>query len=115
MAELSLDEWRGWLDANLTAHFITARTFLPVMTHGGSYTFIGGGAAHKPIPKYGAVCIPAAAQLMLVRVLVEENRGIGVRINEVVLNSLIATRERPADEQQAQLTAEEVGRYIAWL
>lgn len=46
------------LDSNLTSHFIAARTFLPVLQRGSTYTLIGGGAADKAIPNYGLVCIP---------------------------------------------------------
>lgn len=52
---------------------------------------------------------------MLTNILIEENKGSGVRINEVVSNSLIATRERPNDGHPEWLTADEVGRYTAWL
>lgn len=115
LLKVSLDDWRRMLESNLTSHFIGARTFLPVLTRGSSYTLIGGGAADQAIPNYGPVCVPAAGQLMLTQVLVEENKGSGIRINEVVLHSLIATRERPGDRHPEWLTADEVGAYTAWL
>lgn len=115
LTKTSLDDWKRMLDSNLTSHFIAARTFLPVLQRGSTYTLIGGGAADKAIPNYGLVCIPAAAEIMLTNILIEENKGSGVRINEVVLNSLIATRERPNDGHPEWLTASEVGRYTAWL
>lgn len=115
LTKTSLDDWKRMLDSNLTSHFIAARTFLPVLQRGSTYTLIGGGAADKAIPNYGLVCIPAAAEIMLTNMLIEENKGSGVRINEVVLNSLIATRERPNDGHPEWLTADEVGRYTAWL
>lgn len=115
LLQTSLDDWRRMLESNLTAHFITARTFLPVLQKGSSYTLIGGGAAEQAIPNYGLVCIPAAGQLMLTQILAAESKGTGIRINEVVLHSMIATRERPSDEHPEWLTANEVGQYTAWL
>ena len=52
---------------------------------------------------------------MLTQILIEENKSSGVRINEVVLHSMIVTRERYADGHPEWLTADEVGRYTAWL
>lgn len=115
LLQTSLDDWRRMLESNLTAHFITARTFLPVLPKGSSYTLIGGGAAEQAIPNYGLVCIPAAGQIMLTQILIAESKNTGVRINEVVLHSAIATRERPGDEHPEWLTADEVGQYTAWL
>jgi NAD(P)-dependent dehydrogenase (short-subunit alcohol dehydrogenase family) len=115
LVKTSLDDWRWMLESNLTSHFIAARTFLPVLQRGSSYTLIGGGAAEQAIPNYGLVFVPAAGQVMLTQVLVEENKGSGIRINEVVLHSLIATRERPGDGHPEWLTADEVGAYTAWL
>lgn len=115
LIQTSLDDWRRMLDNNLTAHFIAARTFLPVLQKGSSYTLIGGGAAEQAIPNYGLVCIPAAGQLMLTQILINESKGTGIRINEVVLHSMIATRERLGDEHPEWITADEVGKYTAWL
>lgn len=115
LIQTSLDDWRRMLDSNLTAHFIAARTFLPVLQQGSSYTLIGGGAAEQAIPNYGLVCIPAAGQIMLTQILVAESKDTGIRINEVILHSMIATRERPGDEHPEWITADEVGQYTAWL
>lgn len=115
LLKTSLDDWRRMLDSNLTAHFIAAKTFLPVLKPGSSYTLIGGGAALKPMPNYGLVCIPAAGQVMLTQMLIEEVKESGIRINEVILNSYIVTREREGAGHLEWLTANEVGRYITWL
>lgn len=53
LVQTSLDDWQRMLDSNLTAHFIAARTLLPVLQKGSSYTLIGGGAAEQAIPNYG--------------------------------------------------------------
>ncbi len=115
LVKTSLDDWRRMMDSNLTAHFIAAKTFLPVLERGSSYTLIGGGAALKAMPNYGLVCIPAAAEVMLTQVLIEEMKDSGVRINEVILNSYIVTRERDGEGHLEWIKADEVGRYTAWL
>jgi len=115
LTKVPLAEWRQLLDSNLTSHFVAAQTFLPVLTRGSSYTLIGGGLAEEAMPNYGPICVPAAGQLMLTRMLVEENKGSGVRINEVVMHSLIATRKQPGDGHPEWITADEVGAYTAWL
>lgn len=115
LVKTSLDDWRRMIDSNLTAHFIAAKTFLPMLERGSSYTLIGGGAALKAMPNYGLVCIPAAAEVMLTQVLIEEMKGSGVRINEVILNSYIVTGERDGEGHPEWITADEVGRYTAWL
>ena len=42
-------------------------------------------------------------------------KGSGVRINEVIFNSYIITGERNGEGHLEWITADEVGRYTAWL
>ena len=53
MTEVLMDEWNKFLFTNLTTHFVTAKTFLPILAHteGSSYTFLGGGAANTVVSK----------------------------------------------------------------
>lgn len=117
LAEVSMDDWQKFLFTNLTTHFVTARTFLPVLarTKGSSYTFLGGSAAEIPIPNYSVVAIPAAGQLMMAKVLMQEMKDSGVRINQVIINSLVNTRDSQDEAQPDWITADEIGDYIAWL
>ena len=117
MTEVSMDEWQQFLFTNLTTHFVTAKTFLPVLaqTEGSSYTFLGGGAANTPVPNYSVVAIPAAAQLMMAKVVMQEMADSGVRINQAIANGLVNTRSSQDKAQPSWLTADEIGKYIAWL
>ena len=117
LTEVSIDDWQKFLFTNLTTHFVTARTFLPVLarTKGSSYTFLGGGAAETPIPNYSVVAIPAAGQLMMAKVLMQEMKDSGVRINQIIVNSLVNTRASKDKAQPDWITADEIGDYIAWL
>lgn len=117
LTQVSMEDWQKYLQSNLTTHFVAARTFLPVLAQhkGSSYTFLGGAAAEIAIPNYSLVGIPAAGQLMLARVVIEEMKGSGVRINEVVIHSMVATRATQGQAQPQWITADEIGEYTAWL
>jgi NAD(P)-dependent dehydrogenase (short-subunit alcohol dehydrogenase family) len=117
VTEVSIAEWQQYLDSNLTSHFIAARTFLPVLKEnkGTSYTLIGGAAAEVPIPNVSPVSISAAGQLMLAQVLIEENKGSTVRINEVIVHSWVATRSSKERSQPTWVSADDIGEFTAWL
>lgn len=117
LTEVSMDEWQQFLFTNQTTHFVTAKTFLPVLakTKGSSYTFLGGGAAIQAIPNYSVVAIPAAAQLMMAKVVMQEMADSGVRINQVIANSLVNTRASKDKAEPNWLTADEIGEYLVWL
>ncbi len=117
LTQVSMEDWQQYLQSNLTTHFVAARTFLPVLAQnkGSSYTLLGGGAGQTAIPNYSLVGIPAAGQLMLAKVIIEEMKGSGVRINEVVVHSLVATRATQGQSQPEWITADEIGECIAWL
>ena len=117
VTEVSMTEWQQYLDSNLTSHFITARTFLPLLKaqKGASYTLIGGAAAEIPIPNVSLVSIPAAGQLMLAQLLMAENKNSGVRINEVIIHSWVATRTNEAQSQPTWITANDIGEFTTWL
>lgn len=114
---VSMEEWQKFLFTNLTTHFVTARTFLPVLaqTENSSYTFLGGGAADITIPNYSVVAIPAAGQLMMAKVVMEEMKDSGIRVNQLIVNSLVNTRASQDKAQPDWITADEIGSYVAWL
>lgn len=117
MTQVSMEDWQNYLFTNLTTHFVCARTFLPLLEQqaGSSYTFLGGTAAEVVVPNYSLVAIPAAAQLMMAKVLMQEMKDSPVRINEVLINSLINTRLTAEKAQPQSITADEIGDYMAWL
>lgn len=76
------------LENYVVAHFMVARTFLPVLAaSGGSYTLINGPSALAPWPGSGLVSVATAAQAMLARVLAEDD-GVRerVRVTELVIH-----------------------------
>ncbi len=117
LVDVPLETWQRVLSDNLTAHFVAARTFLPVVAaRGGSYTFIAGPAGEQPVPFAGPVSVAVAGQLMLKRVLVEEGRhtGSAARINEPIIGNVI-TRANAAVRGADGFTAAEVGAVAAQL
>ena len=116
LIETPLEQWQKVLTDNLTSHVVAAKTFLPVLGRrpGTSYLFINGGAALTPIPHSGPISVAAAAQLMLKDVLVAELPSLSVRINTLVIESFVVTREHRAG-QAGWLTSEDVGDYVAYL
>ena len=116
LVDVPLTEWTKVIDDRLTSHFIAARTFLPVLrgTPGSSYTMLNGGAAEAPVPHSGPVSIMAAAQLMMKDVLVVEQRDHSVRINTLLIQAYVITRDHPNGDRN-QLTADHVGAYCAYL
>jgi NAD(P)-dependent dehydrogenase (short-subunit alcohol dehydrogenase family) len=115
LTQISLELWHTLINNSLTAHFITAKTFIPLLQESkGSYTLINGGGALHPVPTAGPISASAAGQLMLGNVLAAENASLGVRVNNLVLATPIKTRSRP-DGQADWLSADDAGRYCVQL
>lgn len=86
-----IDEPRAMLDRVLTdylaAHFVVARTFVPLfVSAGGSYLSINGGLAFAPMPGSGLVSVATAGQAMLADVIIKETANSPARVNELVVN-----------------------------
>lgn len=78
---------RQTLDGYLLAHFIVAKTLMPMLEErAGSYTFLNGPLAFDPLfPGTGLVSIATAGQAMFARVLMKELDSARARINELVI------------------------------
>ncbi|MEE8603340.1 SDR family NAD(P)-dependent oxidoreductase [Euzebya tangerina] len=95
IGHLDPEEWDRVLAMGLGAHFHTANTFLPLLenTADATYTLINGGGGVDPVPGSGAVSISAAAQLMLGRVLAQQDGP--PRVTTLVAMTPVLTRDRP--------------------
>lgn len=86
LVNVPLETWYEILHDNLTAHFIVAKNFLPVLLHldAGDYFFIanrnGVEAAARSVP----ACAAIAGQIMLACGLALENRRSKVRIHTII-------------------------------
>jgi NAD(P)-dependent dehydrogenase (short-subunit alcohol dehydrogenase family) len=102
------------LDDYLIAHFLAARTFLPLIRPGGSYTFINGPLAFDSLFEgTGLVSIATAAQAMLARVVMKETQHVPVRVNEVIVYTLFGSDDK--DPAPAAVAREDVARYVVHL
>jgi 3-oxoacyl-[acyl-carrier protein] reductase len=116
IAELDPGTWSRLLHDNLTPHFVTARTFAPVLAeHGGVYATLAGVAATEPMIKAAPISVTGAGQTMLLRVLAAEYAGAPVRFHEVAVLTPIAGHWFDYPPQPGWLTGEEVGDYVATL
>lgn len=109
-------DWDLLLRDNLTAHFIAAKTFLPLIAkhEENSYTLINGRSALIPVPGAGGMSIVASALLMLKEVLVSEFEASPVRINTLLLGTPVVTRSRRQFSSD-WITADDVGSYAVFL
>jgi 3-oxoacyl-[acyl-carrier protein] reductase len=95
LEEVEEADWRASVDANLTATFLTLRTFLPGMKKcgGGSIVTLSSAAARRPTTRspvaYGAA---KAGIELLTRQLALELGPSGIRINCVAPESILTER-----------------------
>lgn len=121
LPDLSVEAWRRVLDESLTAHFVAARTFLPLVAArpGGSYTFVVSPAGETPVAGSTALSVATAGLMMLTRAFAQELRHTGVRVNEVMVYPPTAgPTAAPAGDPAADaepLTPDEVGAFVAFL
>ena len=111
---LSLSEWQRVIDMGLTAHFLFAKTMLPVLAERpeSSYTLINGAGGLQPVEGSGPVSVSASAQIMLKEVLAAEIPK--VRINTLLLATPVITRSRPQGLPN-WITAQDAGKYAVYL
>lgn len=116
LSQVPLRIWSHIMENSLTAHFVAAKTFLPLLAdqEGSSYIFLNGGAALSAIPNAGPISITASAQLMLKDVFVAEYEKHSIRINTLLVKTKVNTRSQP-NPKPYWITADEVGLYTVYL
>ena len=84
-----LEIWNETLHDNLTAQFIVAKNFLPVLLHQncGSYVFMAETDGKTPVGKLIPNCVAAAGKIMLAQGLMLENSNNNVRIEILLTES----------------------------
>lgn len=112
LLEASADALEQVIEGYLISHFVAARSLIPRIEDGGSYTFINGPLAFRPMnPAAGLVSTVTAAQAMLARVLMDQVEA--VRVNELVLYTPFGWGEDA--EKNAPVSQDDVGRAVAHL
>lgn len=105
MAGTDVESWDKTFALNLRAHFVAARTALPILPAGGSILFIGSIAGLQPGSRIPAYDASKAGLLGLSRHVALEGARKGVRSNVIVPGLIdtplgrMATRNRPGRGQ----------------
>lgn len=95
----SLKDLHWVIETLLFSTFVSWKTFFPLVrdSAGGSYTFITGGAGDKLLmPGTGFLTVGAASALAFCQVLRDEYPEVTCRLNQVKINTGVATPERMA-------------------
>jgi NAD(P)-dependent dehydrogenase (short-subunit alcohol dehydrogenase family) len=116
LVDVSTETWNRVLHDNLTAHFLVARTFLPVLDQEAApvYVTLAGIAADHPEPFASPISITGAAQRMLLRTLAVGDIGARVRLHEVaIMTPVVTARWDGPDPAPEWLPGEVAGDYVA--
>lgn len=104
---------RRVFDEDLLPHLFAARHLLPLLAEedrSGGYVLIGGPGADQPWASYGHRSIAAAALRMLARVLHDEARASGVRVQLLAVDSPVCTDANRGHACPQWPNAQSVGR-----
>lgn len=85
--------WEQAIQDNLTSHFRTLRTLVPLLKTDGALIHLSGLSADSPYPGAGLIGLTNAAKKSLVLTMAAEQESIGPRIYELIIGP-IQTRER---------------------
>jgi NAD(P)-dependent dehydrogenase (short-subunit alcohol dehydrogenase family) len=123
--EMSLEEWRGVIDVNLTGPFVAAQTAARRMVEQGGGAIVNVTSVHEHIPLSGSAPYTASKHGLggLTKVMALELGARGIRVNSVAPGQ-IATRMTGQEDQAPGPAgvplgragdANEVAALIAWL
>jgi 3-oxoacyl-[acyl-carrier protein] reductase len=109
--DITETDWRGSVDANLTATFLTIKAFLPGMRerHDGTIITMSSAAARRPTPQSPLAYAAAKAGIeVLSRELAAQAGPDGVRVNCLAPETILTER----NQQQIPETVQEQLRHI---
>jgi 3-oxoacyl-[acyl-carrier protein] reductase len=110
VAQITEEEWHSTVDANLTATFLTFKSFLPGMIERGrgSIVTMASSAARFPTGAPTPYAAAKAGVIMLTRQVANEVGKHGVRVNCLAPHTVLVERTRRfmPEEQQRRIAAE---------
>jgi 3-oxoacyl-[acyl-carrier protein] reductase len=110
LAQTTEEEWHSTVDANLTATFLTLKSFLPGMIErrGGSIVTMASSAARFPTGAPTPYAAAKAGVIVLTREVASEVGEHGVRVNCLAPHTVLVERTRRfmPEEQQRRIAAE---------
>jgi 3-oxoacyl-[acyl-carrier protein] reductase len=116
LEEIPVDGWRAAIEGNLTATFLTIRTFLPAMKHrgGGNIVTISSAAARRPHPQSPVDYAAAKAGIqMLTQHLAAQVGASGIRVNCIAPETILTEKNAqriPAEVQTRLVEAHPLKR-----
>lgn len=93
LVEITDNMWDQAIKDNLTSHFRTVRTLIPLLKEDGALIHLSGLSADRPYPGAGLIGLTNAAKKSLILTLAAEHSYQGPRIYEIIIGP-IRTRER---------------------
>jgi 3-oxoacyl-[acyl-carrier protein] reductase len=115
VAEIAEDEWRADVERNLTATFLTVRTYLPAMTarRAGSIITMASVAARLPGGAPIAYAAAKAGIIVFSRQVAKEVGPSRVRVNCLAPSTVLTERMQeaiPAEQQRHMVAMYPLGR-----
>lgn len=105
LEDLSEEDWHASLDGNLTATFLTLKSFLPTMKQRGKGVIITVSSAAGRRPHQSSPIAYAAAKAgvqMLTRDAAAQTGPFGVRVNCIAPETILTERNREYLPEQVQ-------------
>lgn len=110
VAQTSLADWQTIIDSNLTATFLTLRSFLPglIERRHGSIITMASLAGRLPTSAAAAYAAAKAGIIMLTRQVAAENGQYGIRVNCVSPSTILTenVKQHLTAERQQQWEAQ---------
>ncbi len=110
VAQTTEEEWHSTVDDNLTATFLTLKSFLPGMIErgGGSIVTMASSAARFPTGAPAPYAAAKAGVIMLTRHVASEVGSHGVRVNCLAPHTVLTehVQRLMPEEQKRQMAAE---------
>jgi 3-oxoacyl-[acyl-carrier protein] reductase len=109
LAQTTEEEWYSTVDANLTATFLTLKSFLPGMVErgGGSVVTMASSAARFPTGAPAPYAAAKAGVVMLTSQVADEVGKYGVRANCLAPHTVLVERTRRFVPEEQQRTIAE--------
>lgn len=108
-----LEQSSAWLldtlRQNVASHFVAARTFIPALAPGGLYLAMGGASADFVWPHHGHISLGQAALRMMMQVIAQESSSRDVRVRELLIGTIVASRHNEAQADPQWLTSSQIG------
>ena len=113
--QMAEEQWRSVIDSDLTATFLTVRSFLPGMIErgGGSIVTMASSAARLPFQASAAYAAAKAGVVMFSKHVASEVGQHGVRVNCLAPSSVLTERVKrlmPEETQRQVASMHPLGR-----